>query len=254
MKQEEFDENVRRLEDATPTRDGVDKEEIKRKLYDKLIPSGWGNKLKGFLLSQDFDLVLNRLIQDKNEGKRFVPGVKHMFRAFEECPYDKTRVVIIGQDPYPYIGVPDGLAFSCGFTNKVQPSLNYIFKDIEDTVYPGQKYEREPNLVRWASQGVLLLNTAFTVNEKKPGTHYLLWRPFLVYVLDSIIWNPDKIDTVFVFMGNKAKEYSDLIPDNFHKLECSHPASAAHNQLESWDSGKIFNRINSSITGDKIIW
>jgi uracil-DNA glycosylase len=251
---EEFDEGARRLQDAIASKDGVDIEEIKRKLYEKLVPSGWGNKLKGFILSQEFDTILNRLIQDKTEGKRFVPGVKHMFRAFEECPYDKTRVVIIGQDPYPYIGVPDGLAFSCSFTMKPQPSLSYIFKDIEETVYAGRNYEKDPDLVRWAKQGVLLLNTAFTVNEKKPGTHYLLWRPFLVYVLDSIIWNPDMVNTVFVFMGNKAKEYSDLIPDNFHKLECSHPASAAHNQQERWDSGKIFTRINSCVNGDEIIW
>jgi len=252
----EISDNRKRLEEAAK---GVvvDKQELIQKLYKKLEPSGWGNKLKGFMLSKEFEVIIDRLIKDKEEGKRFVPSVKYMFRAFEECPASSSRVVFLGQDPYPYVGVPDGLAFSCSFSGRPQPSLKYMFDEIKSTVYKNGYYEEDVDLIRWANQGVLLLNTAFTVNEKQPGTHYLLWRPFLVYVIDSIIYDPKMADTIFVFLGNKAKAYAELIPDNFLKIETTHPASAAHNNLEKWDSGDIFNKVNKGLKKlgqTEIVW
>lgn len=231
----------------------VNPKDLQQKLYAKLVPSGWADKLKGFLLSKDFVDILEVLIKDTEEGKRFVPSLKYMFRAFEECPYKDTRVIILGQDPYPQIGVPDGLAFSCSLTEKAQASLQFMNKEIKETVYPDKDYEIL-DLLPWAKQGILLLNSALTVINRQPGTHYLLWRPFIVYLIDILIWNTEKQDLVWVFMGNKAKEYMDIIPDNVHKLDCVHPAAAAHSKLEKWNSGNIFNRINSKITGDKIIW
>jgi uracil-DNA glycosylase len=230
-------------------------EEIKSKVYNKLVSSGWGNRLKGFILSADMDIIIQKLIEDKEEGKRFVPALKDVFNAFEYCPYDKTRIIMIGQDPYPYIGVPDGLAYSCSMTGKPQPSLQYMFKEIKKTV--SNDYDGNPDLKRWADQGILLLNSALTVNERKPGSHYLLWRPFIVYLIDTIVFNMDMYDTIFVFMGNKAKEYYDTVPDNFFKISCTHPASAAHAELENWDSGDLFNKINNrlkSLNKDTIVW
>jgi uracil-DNA glycosylase len=232
----------------------IDPKELQEKLHARLGPSGWADKLRGFTLSKDFIEIIEYLINETEEGKRFVPSLKYLFRAFEECSYNDTRVVIIGQDPYPQIGVPDGLAFSCSLTQKAQPSLEYISKEINKTVYPDREDYSIIDLLPWAKQGVLLLNSALTVLNRQPGTHYLLWRPFIVYFIDIMIWNQDKQDVVWVFMGNKAKEYMDIIPDNFHKLNCIHPAAAAHNKAERWDSGDIFNLINKKIKGDKIIW
>ena len=106
-------------------------EEIKQKLFDKLEPSGWGRIFKSFIFSSEFTDILNKLYVLSVTDKRFTPPLKQVFRAFEECPYDKLQVVIIGQDPYPQFGVADGISFSCGNTNKVQPSLRYIFEEIE---------------------------------------------------------------------------------------------------------------------------
>lgn len=229
--------------------------ELQEKLYKRLQPSGWGDKLKGFLLSNDFVKILEVLVKDTNEGKHFVPTLKLVFRALEECPYKDTRLIMLGQDPYPSaVGIADGLAFSCSLTQKAQPSLQYMSDEIKRTVYPNQPYALDVNLLRWAHQGILLLNTALTVTLRHPGTHYLLWRPFLVYLIDTIIWNPEMEHTVWVFMGNKAKEYSDTVPDNFHKLETVHPAAAAHARAEMWDSQDLFNKINQKIKGEKIIW
>lgn len=76
----------------------VDLEEIKQKLIEKLKPSGWATKLKGFINSSEFDKILHALYTERENGKRFTPPLKQVFRAFEECPLDKLKVVIIGQD------------------------------------------------------------------------------------------------------------------------------------------------------------
>mgnify|MGYP003648314847 CR=1 FL=1 len=76
----------------------INLEDIKIKLYEKLKPSGWGDKLKTFILSEDFDKILMALLKDAQEGKRFTPQIKQLFRAFEECPYNELKVVMIGQD------------------------------------------------------------------------------------------------------------------------------------------------------------
>jgi len=114
----------------------VNLEEIKVKLYERLKPSGWGDKLKTFIMSNDFDKILKYLLADVKDGKRFTPPLKYIFRAFEECPYDKLKVVILGQDPYPQIDTADGIALSCSLKDKPEASLRYLLKEVEDTVYP----------------------------------------------------------------------------------------------------------------------
>lgn len=78
--------------------DTVNIEEVKMKLYENLKPSGWGDKLKSFILSSDFDKIMNHLLEDARKGKRFTPVLKQVFRAFEECPLNQLKVVILGQD------------------------------------------------------------------------------------------------------------------------------------------------------------
>src|SRR5258706_195255 len=115
--------------------------------------------MKTFLMSSDMDKILSELLTESQSGKRFTPPLKQVFRAFEECPYNDLKVIMLGQDPYPYTGICDGLAFSCSNTGKVMPSLRYIFKELEETVYP-EGYKWDPDLKRWSNQGILLINTA----------------------------------------------------------------------------------------------
>jgi uracil-DNA glycosylase len=233
----------------------VNLQDVKQKLYKKLEISGWDDKLRSFLLGTEMDKILDILLKEAMDGKRFTPPMKHVFRAFEECPYDKVNVVIIGQDPYPQIETADGLAFSCSIKDKTEVSLQHIFKAIKESV-PEEYQDPNPtnNLDRWAKQGVLLLNSAFTCTIGKPGTHYLLWRPFLINVIDSMIWS--KPDMVYVFLGKKAQDYMDLIPDTGCKIAVEHPAAAAY-KGSIWDCGDMFNKINQclEIQGkSKIIW
>jgi uracil-DNA glycosylase len=230
----------------------VNLEEIKIKLYDKLKNSGWAYRLKTFILSSDFDEILQELYNQSVAGVKFTPPLKHIFRAFEECPFDEVKVVIIGQGPYPAFEIADGLAFSCN--NKMQKELGYMFKAIEDTVYPLKGYEWNQDLTHWANQGILLLNTALTTSVGKPGTHQDLWKPFIDQVLDSLTNGHTGI--VYIFLGKAAQQWVEAVELNNHILTASHPASAAYATGE-WDCQDIFNQTNrilNGIHGKQIKW
>ena len=217
-------------------------EEIKEKLIDKLRPTGWSDKLKGFIYSSDFDLLIQKLIDEREvKGKRFTPPLKHVFTSFEKCAANNIKVVIIGQDPYPQLGVADGLAFSCSITGEPQPSLKYVFDAIEKTVYHDFPITQDPDLTRCAQQGVLLLHTALTTEVGKPATHYDIWNPFMVYLLD--ILNSLYSGIIFILMGAKAQEFEDLLGDQHHILKVSHPMSAGYSGKE-WDFKDVFNQAN----------
>jgi uracil-DNA glycosylase len=229
-------------------------DEIKQKMFAKLEPSGWDKVFKSFIFSSEFTDILSKLYELSIADKRFTPTLKQLFRAFEECPYDDLKVVFIGQDPYPQLGVADGISFSCGNTNKVQPSLRYIFEEIERTVYQEFPSYQDPDLSRWSKQGILMLNTALTVEVGKIGSHYDIWKPFTAYMLDYL--NNHNKELIYVYMGKKAEEWSVLTGDNNYKFSVKHPASAAYNGSK-WDSNDIFNKISKLVeenNGQKIIW
>lgn len=237
--------------------------EIQQKLYERLIPSGWGPKLKMFILSHEFELILTHLWNESAEGRKFTPVIKDLFRAFEECPYDKLKIVFIGQDPYPQANVADGISFSCSKTEKEQPSLRYIFNEIERTVYDPSKPQGEdfikredynPDLKRWSNQGILMLNTGMTCEIGKIGSHIELWKPFTEYLFDHL--NNYNSGIAYVLLGNKAKEYAKMISKNNYKFITVHPAAAAY-KGGIWNSGDLFNQLNNlmnKLYGEKITW
>lgn len=234
----------------------VDLNEIKQKLIEKLKPSGWATKLKSFVYSSEFDKILETLYQEREDGKRFTPPLKQVFRAFEECPVDKLKIVMIGQDPYPFMGIADGLAFSCSNTMKPQPSLQQIFGALDLTVYNGEFPEHNPDLTRWANQGILLLNSSLTVQIDKIGSHYHIWNEFIMYVMDML--NLTNTGLIFILLGKKAEELEQVIGPNHYILKATHPASAAYSKTQ-WDCKNIFNEANRIITEmngpeQQIIW
>lgn len=214
--------------------------DIQLKLYEKLKPSGWGDKLKTFILSEEFYNILEHLWEESSNGDKFTPVLKQLFRAFEECPYEKLKVIIIGKDPYPKAGVADGVAFSCSNTGEIQASLRHMYNELERTVYP-DGFERNPDLARWSNQGILMLNTALTTTTGKIGTHVELWKPFIAFLLDMLAHYNSGI--IYVFMGNKAKEWAKVVPQNNYKMFTIHPAAAAYRGGQ-WNSGNLFNQIN----------
>lgn len=223
-------------------------QEIKQKLFNKFAINGWDKVFRSFVYSTDFDNILTKLWELSNDNKKFTPPLKQVFRGFEECPYDNLQVVIIGQDPYPQLGVADGISFSCSNTNKLQPSLKFILQEVDRTVYDNHVISEDLDLKRWSNQGVLMLNTALTTEVSIIGSHYDIWRPFTTYLLDWL--NINKSELVYVYMGKKAEEWSSMTDDTNIKYFVKHPASAAYNGSK-WDSKDLFNKIN---VHKKIIW
>ena len=223
-------------------------QEIKQKLFNKFAINGWDKVFRSFVFSSDFDDIIIKLWDLSNDNKKFTPPLKQVFRAFEECPYDNLQVVIIGQDPYPQLGVADGISFSCSNTNKLQPSLRFILEEVNRTVYDNEVIIEDLDLKIWSNQGILMLNTALTTEVSIIGSHYDIWRPFTTYLLDWL--NINKSELVYVYMGKKAEEWSSMTDDTNIKYFVKHPASAAYNGSK-WDSKDLFNKINLH---KKIIW
>jgi uracil-DNA glycosylase len=240
-------------------------QEVQVNLYERLKPSGWGAKLKTFLLSQDFLDILEYLYKESREGRNFTPVLKELFRAFEECPYDNLKVVIIGQDPYPGINVADGILFSCSHTQKEETHLQQLFDEIERTVYPEalptdedyvHRNDYNPDLKRWSNQGVLLLPTALTCKINVLGEHQELWKPFITYLFD--ILNAYNTGIIYVYLGAKSMSWHNHIESSRnYKFFTMYPSDASYTKQHPWDSGDLFNQINKVLmknNGVKIIW
>lgn len=230
-------------------------EEYKQKIFEMLEPSGWGKVLKPYIFSIEFENILTSLYDLSNANKRFTPPLKDAFNAFLECPYTELKLVIVGQDPYPQFGVADGIAFSCSNTGVLQPSLRYMFNEINKTIYGGTTLCTDVDLRRWSNQGVLMLNTSLTTQVEKIGQHYDIWKGFVSYLFDYLDHN--KKDLVYLYMGKKAQEWADFVGDNNHKIFTSHPASAAYNKQKEWNSDNAFLKAQYAVaerTGFIISW
>ena len=204
---------------------------LKDNLKKDIESSGWADVLFPYIDSKLYDDLTDSLVSLVEQGKRFTPKFKDIFNAFKECKYDDLKVVIVGQDPYPQLGSADGLAFSCSKKDKVEKSLQYINKAIDTD---------HTDLRCWANQGVLLINTALTVEVNKIGSHFWNWKPFTEHLFSKI--NQDNKDIVFILMGKKAEALERLI-SNQKILKCTHPASAAY-RGGVWDSNDVFNKTN----------
>lgn len=254
------------MKNFTPGQIKLDPKEIADKMhsmlksYDNDKNNGWNNLLKGFLVSEDFVTIIKTLEDLVNDEKRFTPPLKMVFRAFSECPFDKLKVVVVGQDPYPQLGVADGIAFSCGNTGKKEASLRYIHGAIAKTVYnDGDPKDLNPDLSDWSKQGILMLNTSLTTEVGKIGKHFDIWDPFVKYLIDML--NSYSVNAkkpiIWVLLGKKAQELEDLLDDSQIVLKASHPASAAYAREKLWDCNDVFNKVNNELEAlgsAKILW
>lgn len=235
--------------------EGIDTRAIQMKLYEKLKLSGWGNTLKSFILSSDFTMIIDQLFQYTQLDKRFTPPIKNIFNAFQECKYEDLKVVLVAPSPYKVLGVDSGSAFDCRNTGKEEFYLENIFNAIEKTVYPGQKYERDVNLQRWAKQGVLLLNMGLTTQLRELGKHTALWRPFMTFLFDTL--NTLNPGLIFVFLGSESNGYAAMINSTRHyKYSLSHPGTLITGTRD-WDCENIFVEINRVLKKDiniQITW
>lgn len=168
------------------------------------------------------------LQQEKQEGHTVYPKSKDIFNAFAQTPFDDVKVVIIGQDPYHGANQAHGLSFSVQKGVTVPPSLQNIFKELQDE-YPEYIAPKHGDLTHWAKQGVLLLNATLTVRANQAGSHQKHgWEIFTNKVIQEI--SDRKESVVFLLWGKFAQAKSELIdPQKHHLLQAAHPSPfAAH--------------------------
>ena len=181
------------------------------------------------------------------------PPPKLVFNAFEHCPFDKVKVLILGQDPYHGAGQAHGLSFSVPDGVRTPPSLQNIYKEIQNDI--GIKVPTSGNLERWADQGVLLLNATLTVNSGQAGSHQGWgWEQFTDAVIQKL--SDEKEHLVFMLWGKYAQEKGKNIDSTKHLiLRAAHPSPfSAHN---GFFGCKHFSQTNEYLKANKItpiIW
>ena len=151
------------------------------------------------------------------------PLGSQIFHAFDACPFDEVKVVILGQDPYHGKNQAHGLAFSVSEGVRTPPSLQNIFKELQDDI-PGTPAPANGNLDRWASQGVLLLNATLTVRAATPGSHQKKgWEEFTDAVIRKV--SEGRPHVVFILWGAYAQKKEELIDARKHLiLKAAHPS------------------------------
>ncbi len=178
--------------------------------------------------SKDYFIRLTDFVRKEYHETTVYPPGKLIFNAFNLCPFDKVKVVIIGQDPYHGPGQAHGLCFSVNDGIQPPPSLVNIFKEINSDL--GKPVPQSGNLTRWAEQGVLLLNATLTVRAHQAGSHQRRgWEEFTDAVIRKLA--EEKSNLVFILWGSYAQKKGAFIDRNKHLVLTSvHPSPlSAHN-------------------------
>jgi uracil-DNA glycosylase len=203
------------------------------------IEESWKNVLKNEFDKDYFKRLVSFVHSEYSCVKVFPPG-KEIFAAFDATPFDKVKVVIIGQDPYHDVGQANGLCFSVRDGIPFPPSLLNIFKEIHDDL--GKPMPKSGDLSRWANQGVLLLNSTLTVRAHSAGSHQNKgWEEFTDEVIMRLA--RDRSNIVFILWGSYAIKKGAFIDRNKHLVLTSpHPSPlSAH---RGFFGNKHFSRAN----------
>ena len=184
------------------------------------------------------------------------PNIKDVFKAFKLCPYNKCRVIFVGQDPYPQRGVAQGVLFGNSSDtpeNKLSPSLQIIKESVINFEISHNLITFDPSLESWAKQGILMINSALTTEVGKIGVHTMKWRPFMIAFLKQMsIINPG---IIYVLFGSQAQILEPYINKNNYVLKIEHPAYFARtNKKMPYHIWKDINKILYDLYGEKIEW
>lgn len=206
---------------------------------DVKIEESWKKQLQNEF-EKDYFVNLTNFIKNEYQTKQIFPPAKLIFNAFEHTPFDKVKVVILGQDPYHNDGQAHGLSFSVNDGIQFPPSLINIFKEINTDL--GIPIPKSGNLTRWADQGVLLLNATLTVQAHQAGSHQNKgWENFTDAAIKKLADERENI--VFLLWGSYAQKKAAFIDSNKHLiLKSVHPSPlSAH---RGFFGNKQFSQIN----------
>lgn len=186
------------------------------------IEESWKEKLSGEF-EKEYFAELTKFVKEEYQKGTVYPAPKNIFRIFDLCPFEKVKVVILGQDPYHGERQANGLAFAVDEREAVPPSLKNIFKEIESD-FGKPLVHTSGDLSRWAEQGVLLLNATLTVRAHQAGSHQEKgWEQFTDAAIKAL--SEEREHLVFILWGNYAKAKGAHIDRSKHLvLEAPHPS------------------------------
>ena len=216
------------------------------------IDESWRERLQSEFDAPYF-AQLTDFVRHEYATTRVYPPGSQMFAAFDACPFDKVKVVILGQDPYHEPGQAHGLCFSVNDGVPFPPSLQNIFKEIHDDI--GTPVPMSGDLTRWANQGVLLLNATLTVRAHEAGSHQNKgWEQFTDAVIHRLAQERENL--VFILWGSYAQRKGEFIDRSRHLvLQSPHPSPlSAH---RGFFGNRHFSRTNEYLTAhgiEPILW
>ena len=208
----------------------------------KIVPKG---KYRKEEFEKPYFESLIQFVKSEYQTQRCFPKGSNIFSAFDHCPFDQVKVVIIGQDPYHGPGQANGLCFSVHDGIAHPPSLINIFKEIEKDL--GKSYPTSGDLSSWANQGVLLLNATLTVRAHQAGSHQGKgWEQFTDAVIQQISQNREGV--IFLLWGGFAKKKGAKIDQSkHHVLTSGHPSPLSANR-GYWFGNKHFSKTNELLS------
>ena len=220
---------------------------------DVQIENTWKQQLIGEFDKPYFVGLTNSVRSEYQQHTCYPPGPL-IFNAFNLCPFDKVKVVIIGQDPYHEPGQAHGLSFSVNDGGPFPPSLQNIFKEIQADL--GTPIPASGNLVRWAEQGVLLLNASLTVRAHQANSHARLgWQQFTDAAIRALAAHRDHL--VYLLWGGYARGKSSMIDKQKNLvLESVHPSPLSANR-GGWFGNHQFSQCNAYLQQngkEPIVW
>jgi uracil-DNA glycosylase len=222
------------------------------------IDNSWLNIFDEYNLKyedKNLDNILNS-IKVESMSKNIYPDYINILNCFKHFKLEETKVVILGQDPYHNINEACGISFGVN-NKKPPPSLKNIIKELRSDLNISMS---DYTLLNWSKQGILMLNTALTVIEKKPASHLKLWYEFTKFIIDEINKNLDNV--IFIAWGSFAhKKLIDIDIERHYLIISSHPSPlSAYKKYKSYPEfigSKPFSKTNEileKINKDKIIW
>lgn len=213
-----------------------------------MLKNKWKTVLKDEFNKPYMINLLKKLEQEYIKNQVYPPK-EQIFNALNYTDYDDTKVLILGQDPYHQQGQAHGFSFSVNKGVKIPPSLKNIYKELQNDL--GFNIANNGYLIKWANQGVLLLNSILTVVEGKPNSHKNIgWETFT----DAIIQQLNKKETpvVFIFWGNNAKQKQQFVTNKKHLVLTScHPSPLSATRGDFFGS-KPFSKTNDFLIKNKL--
>ena len=205
-----------------------------------MINNDWDEKLKLIWESKGFNNFLTSIYKEYDE-KTIFPPKDYIFNALKLTPFQNTKVVIVGQDPYHGVGEAHGLSFSVQEGIKLPPSLKNIYKELEDDL--GITPSTKGDLTSWAKEGVLMLNAVLTVEKDKPASHRNKgWELLTDYIIKVL--NTKEEPVVFILWGNFAKEKAHYITNPNHYIITS-PHPSPFSARSGFFGSKPFSKTNN---------